>query len=40
MSGAMFLKEWQMRDKVIGWFYFPIHIQPFTNDSNSGSNNL
>ena len=26
MSGAKFLKEWEMCNKIIGWFFFPIHI--------------
>ena len=28
MSGGKFLKEWQVRDKIKEWFFFPIHIQP------------
>ena len=34
MSGGMFLKEWQVIDKIIEWIVFPIHIQHFANDSN------
>ena len=37
MSGGKFLKDWQVTDKIIVNF-FPIHIQPFTNDSNSRNN--
>ena len=33
--GESYLKEWQVTDKIIEWIIFPIHIQPFTNDSNS-----
>ena len=39
MSGTKFIKEWQVRDKIIEWF-FTIYIQPFMNDSNSKDNNL
>ena len=37
MIGGKFLKEWQVTDKIIEWF-FPIYIQLFTNDSNSRNN--
>ena len=41
MSRGKFLKEWQVTDKIIEWIFFPIYIQPFTNDSNSKKyNNL
>ena len=40
MSGAKFLKEKQVRDKNIGWIFFPIHIYPVMNDSNSRINKL
>ena len=39
MSGRKFLKEWQVTDKIIESIFFPIYIQPFTNDSNSKNNN-
>ena len=35
MIGGKFLKEWQVIDKIIESNFFPIFIQPFTNDSNS-----
>ena len=35
MSGGMFLKEWQVTDKIIEWIFFPIYIEPYINDSNS-----
>ena len=38
MSGTKFIKKWQVRDKIIEWIVFPIHIQPFTIDSNSRNN--
>ena len=31
MTGAKFLKEIQVREKIIGVNFFPIHIQPFMN---------
>ena len=27
-----------MTNKIIEWFFFPIQIQPFMNDSNSRNN--
>ena len=38
MNGGKFLMEWQVTDKIIKWTCFPIHIQPFMNDSNSRNN--
>ena len=35
MSRQKFLKQWQVTDKIIESIFFPIYIQPFTNDSNS-----
>ena len=34
-----FLKEWQVREKIIELFFFTIHILHFMNDSNSRNNN-
>ena len=39
MSGGKFLKEWQVKDKIIAVNFFPIHIQPFMNDLNSRNKN-
>ena len=39
MSGRKFLKESKVTDKIMSEF-FPIYIQPFTNDSNSRNNQL
>ena len=39
MSRGKFLKPWQVRDKIIEWIFFPIHIQHFMSDSNSKNNN-
>ena len=38
MNMGKFIKEWQVKDKIIEWIFFPIDIQPFTNDSNSRNN--
>ena len=38
MNRGKFIKEWQVTDKIIEWFFFPIDIQPFMNDSNSRNN--
>ena len=40
MNRGKFLKPWQVTDKIIESIFFPIHIQPFTNDSNSRNNQL
>ena len=40
MNRGKFLKEWQVTDKIIESIFFPIHIQPFMNDSNSRNNNF
>ena len=40
MIGEKFLKEWQVTDKNYWVNFFPIFIQPFTNDPNSKNNNL
>ena len=37
MSGVKFPKPWQVTDKIIEWLFFPIHIQPLTDDSNLGN---
>ena len=38
MSGGKFLKECKVTENY--WVnFFPIYIQPFTNDSNSKNNN-
>ena len=38
MNMGKFIKEWQVTDTIIEWIFFPIHIQPFMNDSNSRNN--
>ena len=38
MNRGKFLNEWQVTDKIIEWIVLPIHIQPFTHDSNSRNN--
>ena len=40
INRGKFLKPWQVTDKIIESNFFPIHIQPFTNDSNSRNNQL
>ena len=40
MIGEKFLKERQVKDKITESIFFPICIQPFTNDSNSKNNKL
>ena len=39
-DGGKFIKEWQVENKIIESFFFPICIKPFTNDSNSRNNKL
>ena len=39
-DGGKFLKEWQVRDKIIEWIFFTIHILHFTNASKSRNNKL
>ena len=39
MSGGKFLKEWPVRDKIIGWIFFSNHIQLSMNDSNLRNDN-
>ena len=38
MRAGKFLKERQVTDKIPEKIFFPIHIQPFANDSNSRNN--
>ena len=38
INRGKFLKPGQVTDKIIESNFFPIHIQPFTNDSNSKNN--
>ena len=38
MNRGKFLKPGQVTDKIIESNFFPIHIQPFANDSNSKNN--
>ena len=35
----VFLKPWQVTDKIVEWFILTIHILHFINESNSKNNN-